>query len=168
MVKFWRWRDVNQQTQPVTFDAWLANQDDTVKGLLTQHTQGLKSALDSERTQRQVLSRQLKDLQGKAEKGSDTEEAADRCVSKLEQTEWRAAFVEEAVTPGVGCLNVKAAYALAVAESLFDRKGNPDWAAIETSARTLPQTGRRRRRWQYGRSREQSRRHERNHPAGSR
>ena len=52
--------------------------------------------------------------------------------SKLEQSERRATFAEEAQRPEIGCLNAKAAYALAVAENLFDRrKGQSQLGGVE-------------------------------------
>jgi hypothetical protein len=34
--------------QPATFEAWLAGQDKTVKGLVSQHIAGLRNALEME------------------------------------------------------------------------------------------------------------------------
>lgn len=122
---------------PRTWGEWLAVQPETVKSLYQEHTGRFNADLAALRQERNDQARQLKELQGKVEKGSDTEKLLMDMQSKLEQSERRAAFNEEASTPGVGCLNPKAAYALAVADNLFDRKGYPDWAALKVAAPEL-------------------------------
>lgn len=121
--------------QPGTFEAWLAGQDEAVKGLLTQHTAGLRSALESERTQRSELAKQLKEI--KPEKGSEAEKSLQELQGKLEAAERRAQFAEDAHKPEIGCVNAKAAWALAMAEGLFDGRGNPNWAALKQMAPEL-------------------------------
>jgi hypothetical protein len=127
----------SEGSQPPTFDTWLAGQDETVKGLLAQHTQGLKSALDAERTQRGDLAKQVRDLAAKAEEGSELKKSLTEALAKIDQSDRRIAFVEEAITPAVSCRNIKAAWALALAEGLFDKRGNPDWAALKAAAPEL-------------------------------
>jgi hypothetical protein len=77
------------------------------------------------------LKNQVKELLAKSEKGSENEKALTETLLKLEATERRATFVEEAVKPGIDCRNPKAAYAYAVTVDAFDRKGNPDWALLK-------------------------------------
>ena len=59
-----------------TFESWFENQPEDVKTLITEHEKGLKSALESERGNTKALSRQISDLQGAAEKGSDLENSS--------------------------------------------------------------------------------------------
>lgn len=129
----------NEQTSetPASFETWLGTQDETVKKLYTEHTAGLQNAVKATRQERDDLAKQIKDLLPKAEKGSELEKSLTEFSTKLEAAERRAAFAEEASRPETGCRNIKAAYALAVADNLFDRKGNPDWTAIKGAAPEL-------------------------------
>lgn len=122
---------------PASFEAWLLTQDETVRGLYENHTKGLKSALDSERTQRGELAKQLKEAAGKAEKGSELEKALNDATARAEMAERQAAFYVDASKPEIGCSNARAAFAIAQADGLFDRRGNPDWAAIKAAAPEL-------------------------------
>jgi small-conductance mechanosensitive channel len=120
-----------------SFDGWLAGQTEPVKALLTQHTSGLKSALDAERNERKAQAKQLRDALAKAEKGSETERALQDITERVAQAERRASFFEEASRPDVGCTNVRAAYLVATAESLFTKAGDPDWKRIKDEAPEL-------------------------------
>lgn len=126
-----------QSEPPPTFDAWLGSQDETVKGLIGGRFQNLESALTTERQERGNLAKQVKDLAAKAEKGSELEKQLTTMQNALQVAERRAAFNEDASRPEVGCSNPKAAYALAVADDLFDRQGRPDWNAIKQVAPEL-------------------------------
>lgn len=126
-----------QGTGAPTFETWYAGLEATHKALFDSHVQGLKMALSSERTQRADLARQVKDLATKAEKGSDLEKQLNGVQASLQAAERRATFAEDALRPEVGCVNAKAAYALAIAEDLFDRQGRPDWAALKQTAPEL-------------------------------
>lgn len=124
-------------TESPTFETYYAGLDETHKGLVDGHVTGLKTALQSERTERANLTRQINELKAKAEKGSDLEKQLGDMATRLEQAERRATFAEDAIKPEVGCTNVKAAYALALAEDLFDRQGRPDWARLKAAAPEL-------------------------------
>lgn len=136
--------DNGADTQPAseeTFDTWLEAQPEEtrakVKGLYESNVSGLKSALKSERDIKGQLSTQLKELLPKAEKGSDLEKQLLEMSSKAEAAERRALFAEEAIKPEIGCRNVKVAFALATADDLFDKRGNPDWEKIKAAAPEL-------------------------------
>jgi len=120
-----------------SFDGWIAEQPDNVKTLVAQHTTGLKSALEAERTERKNQAKQLRDALAKAEKGSETEKALQEITGRAEQAERRAAFFEEAVRADVGCTNARAAFLVATAENLFTRTGDPDWKRIKDAAPEL-------------------------------
>jgi hypothetical protein len=126
-----------QTTDAKDFESWLDGQDDKVKELYQTHTSGLKSALEKERGERKDLSDQLKELLPKAEKGSELEKQLTETVGKLEAAEKRASFVEQAIKPEIGCVNVKAAYALALADDFFDKTGSPNWEDIKKAAPEL-------------------------------
>lgn len=116
-----------------TFEEWFESQTDDVKSLINGHESGLKSALTNERENTKSLSRQLNDLRGKAEKGSDLEKQIEDLQAKLTESERHSSFIDGA--QAAGCSNVKAAYKLAKAdEDLWKRDGSPDWEAIKETA----------------------------------
>jgi hypothetical protein len=125
-----------QQTEE-TFETWIEKQDDKVKKLYNDNVSGLKKALTTERENNKTLSGQLKELLPKAEKGSDLEQQLTEMANKAESAERRAAFAEEGIKPEIGCRNVKAAYALAVADDLFKKDGSPDWEELKKQAPEL-------------------------------
>ena len=126
-----------QQNTPQTFETFLASQPEEVQRLYQEHSTGLLNTVKATRQERDDLSKQIKELLPKVEKGSATEAALNEMQLRLEAAEGKAKFLEEAVRPGVDCRNPKAAYALAVASELFDRRGNPDWTALKAEAPEL-------------------------------
>ena len=122
--------------QPDSFEAIL-EKDPKIKELYEQHTAALLNTVKATRDERDTLKNQVKDLLAKSEKGSENEKALTETLLKLEATERRATFVEEAVKPGIDCRNPRAAYALAVTIDAFDRKGNPDWTLLKKEAPEL-------------------------------
>ena len=125
-----------------TFEDFLATTDDTIKELYKNHTSGLSSALEKERSNRKDLEKQMKDLLLKAEKGSVLEKELAEKVKLLEEAdkkyteaERRAKFVEEASREK--CTNAKAAYALAVIENLFSEDGSVKWKDLKNLAPEL-------------------------------
>lgn len=119
------------------FAAFLEKQPKEVQELYQKDVHGLKSALETERGEKRTLSAQLKELLPKAEKGSELEKQLSETLGKMEAAERRAGFAEEAIKPEIGCSNVKAAYALALTDNLFDSRGNPKWAEIKQAAPEL-------------------------------
>ena len=116
-----------------TVEAWLEGQSDEVKTRFEEQTQGLRSALKSERENVKTLSNQLNELKDAAEKGSALEQQITALQDKLRESERHANFVDGAA--GAGCTNAKAAYKLAKADAdLWKRDGTPDWAAIKETA----------------------------------
>ena len=116
-----------------TFEEWFESQPENVKSLISDHEKGLKSALNAERDNTKALSKQISDLQGAAEKGSELEKQLSTLQAKLTESERHANFIDGAAS--AGCTNPKAAYKLAKAdEDLWRRDGSPDWAAIKETA----------------------------------
>lgn len=116
-----------------TFEAWLDSQSDEIKTRFEEQTQGLRSALKSERENVRSLSAQLNELKGAAEKGSELEQQITALQVKLQESERHARFIDSA--NGAGCTNAKAAYKLAKADdTLWRRDGSPDWEAIKETA----------------------------------
>ena len=124
---------VNPEADNVTFEAWFDSQSDDTKSRITEHTQRLQNALQSERENAKSLSKQLKELQSQAEKGSELEKTLAEMQEKLSESERRDAFMDGA--QAAGCSNAKAAYKLAKADSdLWKKDGTPDWDAIKETA----------------------------------
>lgn len=117
------------EEQGLSFEAWITEQPDTVKTLLDSHQRGLKSALDSERETRKALEKQLKDLAGKAEKGSDLERQLTELLTQQSQAEARAAFYEDAHAAGI--TNLKLAWLVVGNDGLMDGRGRVDFAALK-------------------------------------
>lgn len=92
--------DGGRPEAPVSWDAWLRQQPETVRTLADAHVSGLKNALAGEREQRKTLAKELKDALAKAEKGSELETALTAMASRAETAERRAVFFEMAAAIG--------------------------------------------------------------------
>ena len=115
--------------QPLTYDAWLGQQADDIKTLVEGNITGLKSALQSERQQRDDLARQLRD----AAKGSQgaTKEALDKLSADLEAANSRAEFFAEATKPEIGCSNPRLAWIAAQEAKALDNRGRVNWETLK-------------------------------------
>jgi len=120
-----------QQGQGLTFEAWVTNQPDEIRAMLEGHTSGLRTALSSERDARKAMEKQLKDLAGKAEKGSEFEKQLSELASQQAALEQRAEFFEQA--HGAGVTNLKLAYIVATQDGLIDQRGRVNWDGIKKS-----------------------------------
>jgi len=115
--------------ETMSFETWIIKQDEKVKGMLDSHTKGLKTALDTERGNRKELEKQVRELAGKAEKGSDAEKQLTQLADKLTESDRRADFFDAAHKAGV--TNLKLAYTVAATDDLFDKKGNADFGKLK-------------------------------------
>lgn len=120
-----------------TFDAYLAKQPEPIRKLYEVHSTGLLNSVKATRDERDNALKLIKELTPKAEKGSEMETALKDLTGKLEAADKRANFAEEAIKPEIGCTNVKAAFAIATSEELFDKRGLPNWDAIKKTAPEL-------------------------------
>jgi hypothetical protein len=120
----------DQQQAPLVFDTWIAAQGDEIKSLLDGHTKGLRTALDSERTQRKEFERQLREATGKLEKDSDARKQLETLSSQLEAQGRQAEFYETAHAAGVSNLRL-AWVALQQDAALSDRSGRVDWKRFQ-------------------------------------
>lgn len=120
--------------QPRTWDAVLDALPAQDKQLYEQHTSGLKSALDNERRERRGLETQIRDLAGKAEKGSEAKKALDEMSAQLATASERADFFEEGARPEIGCTGLQLAW-LAIRERRDDfvKRGRVDWASFKAA-----------------------------------
>jgi small-conductance mechanosensitive channel len=127
----------NNQQKYDNFESFLNEQDEAVKELYQSDIAGLKTALKSERDSNKELADSLKELSSKVEKGSEAEQKLTEMANKLDAANKRANFAEMAIKPEIGCVNIKAAYALALADNLFDDKGIPQWEEVKKAAPEL-------------------------------
>lgn len=119
----------SQQQQPLTFDSWFESQPEEIKGLIDSSVAGLKSALDSERNERKSLAKQLSELKGKAEKGSELEQQLNTLSAQLESQAAKAAFYESAPAD---VANMKLAW-MAAQDGHTNAKGVVDWNSLRTA-----------------------------------
>lgn len=119
-----------QQDTPQSFDEWLKGQPEAITKLYEGHTDGLRSALQKERDNNKTLTKQLKDLGGKLEEGSEARKALDGITEKLEAEQGRADFYEEAVKQGVVDLKLAWLAIQADADELV-RRGRVDFVALK-------------------------------------
>lgn len=115
---------------PSSFDKYIADQPDAIKELFDTHIDGLKSALDSERTGRKDLEKQLRNLSKQATEGSDLKTQLDQLAENVKQSDSRAAFYEGAHEAGVR--NLKLAWVAAKEYDVLDTKGNVDFGKLKT------------------------------------
>ena len=121
----------NTETVSLAFDTWIKDQTDPVKSMMDTHTKGLKTALDSERESRKKLEKDLRDMAGKAEKGSEAEKQLTEMVNKISESDRRADFYEAAHAAGV--TNLKLAFIVASQDDLFDRRGAVNFETMKQS-----------------------------------
>lgn len=121
------------QTPPPaeTWDEVVAGLPEPQRALYEQHTKGLKAALESERTQRAQLAKELRTATEKMEQGSQARTQLEQATARLEEAERRAGFYGEASRPEIGCINPQLAYLAAREVNAFDARGNIDWKALQ-------------------------------------
>jgi len=122
---------------PASFEEFLEGQDETIKTLYNSHSEALLNTVRATRDERDGLAKQIKALSKGMADGTEAKKQLEEMSTQLERTERRAAFLEDAMKPEIQCKNARAAWLLAEAGNLFDKKGNPDWAAIKADAPEL-------------------------------
>lgn len=127
----------NEGAMPLVFDEWLGSQDEPIKALISTRFQALETTVRATRDERDSVTKQLKELSRVQVEGSEAKKNLEATIARLETTEKRAAFLEDALKPEIQCRNAKAAWIIAQAQELFDRQGRPDWAKIKAEAPEL-------------------------------
>lgn len=117
--------------QPPTYEEWYGGQTDEVKGLLEGHISGLKTALGSEREAKAKAEEDLRAVASKLEAGSEAQKEVLRLADENAAAGVKVGFYEDAQVAGV--TNLKLAYHVAVAEDLFDKRGNVNFEKFKTS-----------------------------------
>lgn len=123
-----------EQSEPVTFEGWLAEQGEGVKALIEAHTSGVRSALSGERAERKRLEKEVKALAQKAEKGSELEKQLTALQQSMDLAAQKMAFYESAPSD---LENAKLAWLAVQDGDLFRRDGSVDWDALRESAPQL-------------------------------
>lgn len=116
------------------FETWYASLDDKAKGLVDGHTKGLRTALDDHKNQRKEHAKQIKEMTGKLEAGSETAKQMTVLSAKLETEQRRADFYEKATA--AGCRNLRLAWLAASADDLTIEQvktANPELFAAKAS-----------------------------------
>jgi hypothetical protein len=122
--------DGTPQNEGLTFEQWAAGQDDGVKALLDGHVKGLKSALETERGQRQELAKQIKELSKGMEEGSQAREALAAMSGKLETFEQQLAAYDALSAAGVS--NLRLAYLAAREAGAVRQDGTVDLDGLKS------------------------------------
>lgn len=112
-----------------TWDEYLESLPENLRTMYDAHTQGLRTALVSERDQRKEMDKQLRDAIAGADEGSKLKTAMEGLQKQLEQAELRAEFAEESIKQNI--TNPSLAWLAVQQHDMFDRKGNVDWAALK-------------------------------------
>ena len=122
-----------EMPKPLTWDEWHGQLSEDQRKLIESKfdtdAKALKGALEKERDEAKTLAKQLKDLQGKSEKGSELEKALTDLQAQLAAATQEKQFILDA--PAKGVSNIKAAYKLAVADGLIGTKGEIDWDGLK-------------------------------------
>lgn len=124
------------ETPPETWDAWLAGRPEAERPIITRlldtHTAPLQKALNEERTQRKQFETTIRELQSKAEKGSDAEKKLTETVALLDAANRRADFVTAAAKTENGVADIEAAWLIvnANAAKFIKSDGAIDFKAL--------------------------------------
>lgn len=123
-----------QAAQPLNFERWIAEQPEEVRGLVDTQLDRLKTALDSERTARTSLDKQLKAISKQA--GDDTALKAqiDKLAEDNREAGSKAEFYEAA--HGAGVRNLRLAWVAAKEMGLME-DGKVDFAKLKEVAPEL-------------------------------
>jgi hypothetical protein len=114
----------------LTWDQILAQLPQEQRALYDDHLSGLRSALQSERTQHQELAKKLREATQQLEQGSETRQQLEALSGQLEAAQRRAEFFEEATQPEIGCTNIKLAFIAAQEVGAIDQRGRINWTVL--------------------------------------
>ena len=123
-----------QEPEPTAVDENTPFEVDKLPVNVQKHIRELRA---ENATQRKQYAAELREATKNAAEGSDLKKALQEASTRAEQAEQRAVFFEEASRPEVACTNPKVALAVAMAEGLFTKRGDPDWPAIKAAAPEL-------------------------------
>ncbi len=119
--------DGGQGGETLTWESVLGSLTEEQQALHTAHTQGLRSALASERDQRKDLAGQLRKATEGLEEGSALRTQLETATAALETATRKADFMTAAA--GQGVRDASLAWLAALELDAFDKKGAPDFGA---------------------------------------
>lgn len=127
-----------QQGEATTpsFETWYKTQAADVQGMVDDHVDGLRSALNTERNERKGLEKRLREIQKQADEGGDVKVQLQQLSDEMSAATARAAFFEAAHAADVR--NLRLAWLAANDAGLVDKRtGEVDFAALRKTAPEL-------------------------------
>ena len=121
--------------ETLTFDAWLAGQDDAIKGLVSENVRGLKTALEAERADRKRFERDLRDAAAKLAANSEERKRLEDMAGQLDQASKQSSFYEQAHAAGVA--DIRLAWLACQQGEYFTKRGDPDLVALKEAHPSL-------------------------------
>lgn len=123
-----------QQPAPLTFERWIAEQPEDVRSLIDGQFDRLRAALDSERTARTGLEKQIKAISKQAGEGSELRTQLEKLSDDMREVGGKADFYEAA--HGAGVKNLRLAWIAAKDLGLLE-DGKTDFAKLKDAAPEL-------------------------------
>lgn len=123
-----------QQPAPLTFERWIAEQPEDVRDLIDGQLDRIKAALDSERTARTGLEKQIKAISKQAGEGSELRTQLEKLSDDMREVGGKADFYEAA--HGAGVKNLRLAWIAAKDLGLLE-DGKTDFAKLKDAAPEL-------------------------------
>ena len=117
------------------YESWIGEQSEEVKAGIEEHYNGLLNTVKATRDERDALSKELKSLAKNIDENSEAGKQLGELRTKLAEAEKKSIFMEQSVTRGVK--RPSAAYAIANADNLYLKDGQPDWDKIKESVPEL-------------------------------
>lgn len=119
-----------------TFESWYKAQAADVQGMVDDHVDGLRSALNTERSERKAQEKRLKEIQKQADEGGDVKVQLQQLSDEMSAATARAAFFEAAHAAEVR--NLRLAWLAANDAGLVDKRtGAVDFAELRKAAPEL-------------------------------
>lgn len=119
-----------------TFEGWYKALPADAQGLVDDHVDGLRSALNTERGERKSLEKRLKEIQKQADEGGDVKAQLQQISDEMSAATARATFFEAAHAADVR--NLRLAWLAANDAGLVDKKtGAVDFAELRKVAPEL-------------------------------
>ena len=119
------------QGEVLEWDTWHEALPEDAQELVAGHVSGLKTALKSERDARNTAEKDLRDVAGELEKGSEAQKKVLKLADDVAAGNVKTDFYEEAHEAGVS--NLKLAFVVAKEDGLFDKRGNANFTKLKES-----------------------------------
>lgn len=124
------------EAEKLTFDGWYKTLAADMQGLVDDHVDGLRSALNTERGERKTLEKRLKEIQKQADEGDDVKAQLQQLSDEMSAATARASFFEAAHAADIK--NLRLAWLAANDAGLVDKKtGAVDFGELRKVAPEL-------------------------------